>query len=462
MVVAWFVIRTVADVDGRAYLLWVVAAGALALVAPRRGSSCSSRPRSSSNPTASPGRSRPRELIVLPLAARRPRPGRRRPVPLAAGAGDLARRSCSCSGRRSASCTRSGVFDQDFQWHAAQSWIGNMLAPIIILVAAAWTARDGDLRVLVVAIGVGVVAARRLPRSNTPLPGRSRTGRFAWVGFWKGFGGAARRARSRRRTPCRRSSSCRRWSLLAAVLLARDVRLRAIAAGRARAGARRAVPHLQPRPVHRRCTSSSSSSPGGSGAGLGSPSSSSGWSSVPLALPAYLQLRGSSVAEGAVSPGSILVASDEYRFSAWGAAHRDGRGQAAHRAGLPGLQGARRRPSATRSWVRPTTNGCGSSPRRASIVGLVGLAFLVATGDHAGARPGLARDRHPRRVHRLRHRGVVQQPAAVRPGVSASRSRSSASAWRWPSGLVHRATADRRRPGQRSRARAGRDDPALD
>ncbi len=37
MVVAWFVVRTVAGVDGRAYLLWVIAAGALALVAPRSG-----------------------------------------------------------------------------------------------------------------------------------------------------------------------------------------------------------------------------------------------------------------------------------------------------------------------------------------------------------------------------------------------------------------------------------------
>jgi hypothetical protein len=37
MVVAWFAIRTVASVDGRVYLLWVVAAGALALVAPRSG-----------------------------------------------------------------------------------------------------------------------------------------------------------------------------------------------------------------------------------------------------------------------------------------------------------------------------------------------------------------------------------------------------------------------------------------
>ena len=37
-------------------------------------------------------------------------------------------------------------------------------------------------------------------------------------------------------------------------------------------------------------------------------------------LPAYLQVRSQSALEGAVTPGSILVASDEFRFRAWGAA----------------------------------------------------------------------------------------------------------------------------------------------
>ena len=44
----------------------------------------------------------------------------------------------------------------------------------------------------------------------------------------------------------------------------------------------------------------------------------------------------------------------------------DGRGPALRRSGLSRLQGARGRLSATRSWGRHTTSGCGSSPRRAS------------------------------------------------------------------------------------------------
>jgi O-antigen ligase len=39
-----------------------------------------------------------------------------------------------------------------------------------------------------------------------------------------------------------------------------------------------------------------------------------------ILLPSYLQLRSESVPEGAVQPGSVLVASDELRFRAWGAA----------------------------------------------------------------------------------------------------------------------------------------------
>ena len=68
MVVAWFLVRTVADVDSRVYLLWLLAAGALALVAPKSGlvvliaTSVFFEPDSLARTLA------PRELIVLPLA----------------------------------------------------------------------------------------------------------------------------------------------------------------------------------------------------------------------------------------------------------------------------------------------------------------------------------------------------------------------------------------------------------
>ena len=68
MVIAWFLVRTVADVDSRVYLIWLLAAGALALVAPKSGlvvliaTSVFFEPDSLARTIA------PRELIVLPLA----------------------------------------------------------------------------------------------------------------------------------------------------------------------------------------------------------------------------------------------------------------------------------------------------------------------------------------------------------------------------------------------------------
>ena len=144
MVVAWFVVRTLAGVDGRAYLLWV---------ARGRRSWRSSSPRSGLvvfvatsvffEPDNLARTLAPRELVVLPLAlgvliqvaADR---FRWRPEPR-----DLAGAPARRSGRRLGVCTPFRVFDEEFQLHAAQSWIGNMLAPVILLIAAAWTARDG-------------------------------------------------------------------------------------------------------------------------------------------------------------------------------------------------------------------------------------------------------------------------------------------------------------------------------
>jgi len=383
MVVAWFLVRTVADVDSRVYLLWLLAAGTLALVAPRSGlvvliaTSVFFEPDSLARTLA------PRELIVLPLALGvlmqiaadrfRWRPG------LAIWLGLLL-----VAGTALGVVHTFRVFDQDFQWHAAQSWIGNMLAPIIILIAAAWTARDGDLRVLVVAVGVAVVAAV-VCLVEYAAPGSVSNGPFAWVGFWKGFG-----ARLAGTIPSPNALSTQlivpTMVLLAAVLLARDVRLRAIA-----------LVGLVPVLLAQYLTFSRA------------PFIAlyvfvaivawrfRRWAGIAvlvvglivgaLALPAYLQLRGSSVAEGAVSTGSILVASDELRFRAWGAAFRMvedkpliGQGYLAYKEvaevfGDPVLG------SPHNEWLRIFAE-------EGVIVGLVGVAFLFATAVTLARVPG--------------------------------------------------------------------------
>jgi len=385
MVVAWFVVRTLSGVDGRAYLLWLLVAGALALVSPRSGlvvlvaTSVFFEPDNLARTIA------PRELIVLPLALGvliqvvadrlRWRPGAAiwLALLLALGTGLGVVRTFT-------------LFDDEIQVHAAQSWIGNMLAPVIILIAAAWTARDGSIRVLVVATGVGVVAAL-VGLIEYAAPGSISDGPLAWVGFWKDFG-----LRLAGTIPSPNALSTQlivpTMVLLAAALVGFGLRARlrilafaglvplviaqyltfsrapfiafyvfvVIAAWRFRRIAGIAVLVV------------------GLVAGL-------------IALPAYLQLRGSNLPSGSVQPGSILVASDELRFRAWGAAidmWRDepllGQGYLAYKE-LGDLYGDPILGSPHNEWLRIFAE-------EGVVVGLVALAFLAATGIALARVPG--------------------------------------------------------------------------
>jgi O-antigen ligase len=374
MVVAWFAIRTVASVDGRLYLAWVVAAGLLALVSPRAGlvvfiaTSVFYEPDNLARTLGA------RELVILPLAVGvalqvvadrfRWRPG------VAIWLAVLL-----LLGTALGVVHTFLVFDQDFQWHAAQSWIGNMFAPVILLIAAAWTARDGSLRVLVVASGVGVAAAI-VCLVEYVAPGTISGGPMAWVGFWKGFG-----LRLAGTIPSPNALSAQlmvpTMMLTAAVVLARDLRLRAIA-----------LVALLPVLVAQYLTFSR--------APLialyafvvivawrfrrwaGIAVLLAGLLAGAIALPAYLQLRGSSVSEGAVQSGSILVASDEVRFRAWGAAAAmfqdsplTGQGYLAYKA-LADVYGDPVLGSPHNEWLRIFAE-------EGLVVGLIAIAFLIAT-----------------------------------------------------------------------------------
>ena len=65
---AWFVVRTVAGDDGPTYLVWVVAAGVLALVAPRSGLIVFVATSVFFEPDSLARTLGPRELVLLPLA----------------------------------------------------------------------------------------------------------------------------------------------------------------------------------------------------------------------------------------------------------------------------------------------------------------------------------------------------------------------------------------------------------
>ena len=237
MVAAWFVIRSTAGVDGRAYLLWVLAAGVLALrgadVRPRRLRRDVGRLRA--------GRRRPDTVPARIRAAaargRRAHPDRGRPTAVAAGAGRLGRARPAARDRprraqhvrpvrhRHRVARRPFVAGQHGRCRSSCS------SPPPGPRAADPTPGD----------------RRRLSRSPWPAPWSaspntrrrawSPASRFEWLGFWKDFG-----ARLSGTIPSPNALSAQlivpTAVLGAAVLLARDLRLKAAGTRRARAAAR--------------------------------------------------------------------------------------------------------------------------------------------------------------------------------------------------------------------------------
>ena len=383
MVVAWFAIRTTAGADGRTYLIWVFAAGALALVAPRSGLVVFVATSVFFEPDSLARTLGPRELVVLPLAVGvlirvaidrfHWRPGLAVWLALALAGG-----------------TALGVvhsfirLPEDIAIHAAQSWIGNMLAPVILLVAAVWTARDGSLRVLVVAVGVAVVAAV-VSLIELAAPGSVSGGMFEWVGFWKDFNG-----RLAGTIPSPNGLSAQLIAptavLLAAVLLAKDVRLKAIALAAS-------IPLL----LAHYLTFSRAPLLGGYVLGvviawrirrwLGILALAAGIIAGALFLPAYLQLRSQTVDEGIVTPGSLLVASDQARFQAWraaaamwGEAPLTGQGYLAYKE-LADVYGDPFLGSPHNEWLRIFAE-------EGLVVGVTGLFFIFVTARSLARVPG--------------------------------------------------------------------------
>ena len=382
MVLSWFAIRTVAGADGRAYLLWVFAAGALALVAPRWGLVVFVATSVFFEPDTLAPTLGPRELVVLPLAlgiliqivADR---GRWRPGPaiwlallLLAGTGLGVVHSFE-------------RFDQEFQWHAAQSWLGNMFAPVVLLIAAAWTARDGSFRILAVATGVAVVAAVAALVEYV-APGTVSAGPLGWIGFWKDFGG-----RLAGIVPSPNAVSALlivpTMVLLAAALFGRDLRLRVVAliaslpllAAHYLTFSRSPILALYFFVVVaawriRRI--------------FGVVALAVGLAAGVALLPSYLAIRSQSAGEQTI-PGTVLVASDQHRIRAWGAATRmwaeaplTGQGYLAYKA-LAEEYGDPVLGSPHNEWLRLFAE-------EGTVVGLIGLGFVVATGATLARVPG--------------------------------------------------------------------------
>ena len=338
MVVAWFLVRTVADVDSRVYLLWLLAAGALALVAPKSGlvvliaTSVFFEPDSLARTIA------PRELIVLPLALG---------VLVQIAVDRFRWRPGLCDLARAPARRRDGAGRRP---HVPGLRAGLPVACRPIVDRQHAGADHHPHRGRVDGTGRGPARARRRGRGGGGgvgrVPDRIRragsisNGPFAWVGFWKGFG-----ARLAGTIPSPNALSTQlivpTMVLLAAVLLARDVRLRVIA-----------LVGLVPVLVAQYLTFSRA------------PFIAlyvfvvivawrfRRWSGIAVLVGGLVVGRaraaqlppttGSQRRRRCSHPAAILVASDEYRFRAWGAALADVQDKPADRAGLSRLQGARR------------------------------------------------------------------------------------------------------------------------
>ncbi|MGK2849448.1 MAG: O-antigen ligase family protein [Candidatus Limnocylindrales bacterium] len=382
LILAWFMIRTAFDVDGRAYLLWIVVVGVLALAAPLSGLVVFIATSAFFEPDSFARSLPPRELVVLPLAVGvviqialdrfrwRPSPALFVAILLLAGT--------------ALSLANAFVrFDDAIAWHAARAWLGNAFAPIALLVVAAWTARLGELRALVTATVVGVVVAL-VCLIEYFVPGSVAAGPFAWVGFWKDFG-----LRLDGTIPSPNALSAQlivpTMVVLAAALFARDHRWRLVA-----------IVASIPLITAHYLTFSRSPILGlyafvvvaawRTRRAFGMVAIAAGLVVGAVLLPSYLAVR-SQVAGNPTVPGTILVASDEYRLRAWGAAARmfveepvTGQGYLAYREladdfGDPLLR------SPHNEWLRFFAEG-------GVVVGLAGIAFGLATTRALNGVPG--------------------------------------------------------------------------
>jgi hypothetical protein len=382
MVLGWFAIRTVAGADGRTYLLWVVAAGVLALVSPLSGLIVVIATSAFFEPDSIARTIAPRELVIIPLAIGvlvrialdrfrwRPEPAIWIALLLLAGTAVGV-------------WTASMRFDQEIALHAARSWLGNAAAPVILLIAAAWTARGGQVRALVVATAVGVVVAV-VCLLEYFVPGSVSLGPFEWVGFWKDFGN-----RLDGTIPSPNALSAQlivpTMMLLAAALLAKDLRLRVIAAiasipmlaanyftfSRSPLLALYVFVVVAAWRIRRR---------------FGIAALAVGLVVGAALLPSYLAIR--SQASGVETiPGTVLVASDQLRLRAWDVATRmfldqplTGQGYLAYHE-LADAYGDPLLGSPHNEWLRFFAED-------GVVVGLLAIAFILAMTRSLNRVPG--------------------------------------------------------------------------
>ncbi len=317
MIALWVALRTTVGVESRWYLAWNVAAWAIALVSPTSGLVILVATGPFYEPVTLTRALGLRHVLVgvlgLSVAIRLLFGGWRRmtwtaPVRLGIGVGVVTALGVLNTWR---------LFPADWAGHATGTWLATVGGAMILLLVGVWVAVSGARRFVVAAVVASSIAVG-LSLVELFAPGSISKGPLAWIGYWKDFaprlGGAI--ASPNGMAALAVMPVC---VLAAVAALGRGRALRiAAAAGAALllvamyvTYSRAALLSLFGLAVvvawrwHRR---------------LGQVVLVAGLVAGIVLLPRYLQVRGEVGSIGAIEPGSILVASDIERFTAWGAA----------------------------------------------------------------------------------------------------------------------------------------------
>lgn len=318
LIAAWFLFRTAFTVESRPYLLWTIVAAGVALISPTSGLVILAATGPFFEPVTLTRALGMRHVLVAALGIsvllRLVVGGWRRmpwspPLVLGIAIGVLTALGVVNTFQR---------FDQDWAMHAAGTWLASVGGAMIILVVAAWVARDGTWRALAAAVTAAVVAGC-LSLIDHFAPGAISNGPLAWVGFWKDFsgrlGGVIPSPNAMAALLIVPTAVLIFWAVLgrgkvptrigALVVAVPMVIALYVTYSRAALLALFVIAVILSWRIRR---------------ALGVGVMAVGIVGGIILLPGYLQLRSQSAVEGTVQPGSILVASDELRFRAWGAA----------------------------------------------------------------------------------------------------------------------------------------------
>ncbi len=383
LLAAWLVIRSTTPAAGPLYLAWVVVVGVLTLVHPVSGLVILAAIAPFDEPYTVSRVLGLKHVLVAVLAASvairlvvKPRS-----IPASwalLGAGGIA------LGTLAGLVLTYRRYPVEFAADSAELWLAGVGGGMLVLLAAAWIARNGELRPLLAATAAGVVGAA-VSLADYLAPGSISGGPLEWMVHTKDFG-----LRISGVIPSPNGLAALLLPpavlLAAAVLFVPRRRLRALAL----AGLVPVVPALYftySRAVFVAAFGFAVIAAWRVRRWLGVLVLAAGLVVGALSLPAYLQLRAESVGEGGIAPGSILVASDQARFTAWGAAFRMWRDEPLTGWGfrsyklIGNVYGDPVLNSPHNEWLRLFAE-------EGALVGLVGLGFILAALGRLARVPG--------------------------------------------------------------------------